>query len=173
MPRTLRTGARLTVSNSGLLPWIFNWSHISPHSAAGWSAQHGGLFAFSLCGIFCIVGVVVALAGVDYDFVLQFVFGPFHGPEVAFAGTVAAAARAKRTGKLDEGRTFYRRWSAWVAAASCSSAARLESSESRSKKLSNPPRASAPPRHLLDLARTPIPPRNERRKKLSHDSVHP
>jgi hypothetical protein len=69
-------------------------------------AALGGLFVFSLCGIFCIVGVVAALAGSDYDFLGQLAFGPFLGPQVAFVGAVAAAAYAKRTGKLDDGKNI-------------------------------------------------------------------
>ena len=51
-----------------------------------------------------LVGVALAFAGVEFDFLGTVAFGPVFGPHISFAGGVAAVAYAARKGTMDSGR---------------------------------------------------------------------
>jgi hypothetical protein len=67
-------------------------------------AAIGGLPAFIFTGFLALVGVALALAGAEYNFLANVTFGPTFGPHVTFCGGAAAAAYAARKGKLENGR---------------------------------------------------------------------
>jgi len=67
-------------------------------------AAMGGFYAFMLCGAAAIIGSVIMLFTGNPAFNNLITWGPFFGPNVAFAGGVAAAAYAAHAGKLDNGR---------------------------------------------------------------------
>jgi hypothetical protein len=67
-------------------------------------AAIGGLPAFIFNGFLALVGVALALAGAEYNFLANVTFGPTFGPHVTFCGGAAAAAYAARKGKLENGR---------------------------------------------------------------------
>jgi hypothetical protein len=64
----------------------------------------GGQPAFIFTGFMVFIGIATSLSGSDYDFLGNVAFGPVFGPHISFAGAVAAAAYAARTGQLDSGR---------------------------------------------------------------------
>lgn len=67
------------------------------------SAAIGALPSFILSGIVATAGAVASMAG-GADYTAAYVaFGSFLGPHIAFAGGAAAAAFAKRRGKLESG----------------------------------------------------------------------
>ncbi|NKB88370.1 MAG: hypothetical protein GKS06_09130 [Acidobacteria bacterium] len=67
-------------------------------------ASVGGVAAFGLCGVAAIVGVGIQLAGGSPTFTALVPWGPFLGPQAAFAGAIVAAAFAARRGFLSSGR---------------------------------------------------------------------
>ncbi|GAA3586964.1 hypothetical protein GCM10022222_84580 [Amycolatopsis ultiminotia] len=67
-------------------------------------ATFGALIAFVLCGLGVVTGVVVLIATGDPGFLDTVGFGAMFGPQVSFAGGVAAAAYAGRHGWLADGR---------------------------------------------------------------------
>jgi hypothetical protein len=66
-------------------------------------AAIGGLPSFVLCGFGAVIGLAIYLVTGDPTFVDAVAWGPFLGPHIAFAGGVAAAAYAGKTGKLEGG----------------------------------------------------------------------
>lgn len=64
----------------------------------------GGLPSFILTGFLTLVGVTLALAGGEYNFLGLITFGPVLGPHITFCGGVAGAAFAKRIGKLENAK---------------------------------------------------------------------
>ncbi len=71
-------------------------------------AAIGGTPAFVLTGIVAIAGAVAALAGVSDVALSNVAFGTFLGPNVAFAGAVAAAAYAARKKIVKDGADINR-----------------------------------------------------------------
>lgn len=67
-----------------------------------WGAAVGAVPAFVFTGVLALAGAVAALMGAP-EF-LPIAFGPFFGPHVSFAGGVAAAAWAGRSGVIATGR---------------------------------------------------------------------
>ncbi|MBN1272592.1 MAG: hypothetical protein JXB26_10025 [Candidatus Aminicenantes bacterium] len=67
-------------------------------------AAIGGMNAFILCGLSCVVGTALAVATGDSSFNQVVTWGPFLAPHIAFAGGAAASAYAARRGKLSCGR---------------------------------------------------------------------
>jgi len=63
------------------------------------AAAIGALHAFIFTGFMGIAGLAIAMAGAGTNFLTFVAFGPVFGPHIAFAGGVAAAAYAARTGK--------------------------------------------------------------------------
>lgn len=63
---------------------------------------------FMVTGVFVLIGVAVAAAGGGKEFIGSVAFGPLLGPHVSFAGGVAAAAFAARTGHHTTGRDIGR-----------------------------------------------------------------
>lgn len=83
---------------------MFSWIALVGSFGGGmFGAAIGALPAFAFAGVSVMVGVALALAGAEYDFLGQVAFGPVFGPHIAFAGGVAAAAYAARRGELDDG----------------------------------------------------------------------
>ena len=83
---------------------MFSWIALIGSFGGGmFGAAIGALPAFAFAGFSVLVGVALALAGGDYDFLGQVAFGPVFGPHIAFAGGVAAAAYAARRGELEDG----------------------------------------------------------------------
>lgn len=66
-------------------------------------AAIGGLPAFVLCGICATIGLAIFWATGEDTFLNITAWGPLLGPHIAFAGGVAAAAYANKTGKLKSG----------------------------------------------------------------------
>ncbi len=64
----------------------------------------GSLAAFILCGVMALLGVISAMAGVQFDWFALIPFGIFFGPHISFAGGAAAAAFAKKKGYLGSGK---------------------------------------------------------------------
>jgi hypothetical protein len=82
-----------------------DWQTALGASAGGlFGAAIGGLPAFIFTGFLALVGVALALAGAEYNFLANVTFGPTFGPHVTFCGGAAAAAYAARKGKLENGR---------------------------------------------------------------------
>lgn len=73
-------------------------------AGGAFGALIGGLPAFILTGFLSLAGVVVVLAGGDYDFFGNVTFGPVLGPHITFAGGVAGVAVAKRLGLIENGK---------------------------------------------------------------------
>lgn len=67
-------------------------------------AAIGGLASFIFCGFAAIVGAGIMLATGDGTFSGLVAWGPFLGPQIAFAGGAAAAVYAAKQGKLANGR---------------------------------------------------------------------
>lgn len=67
-------------------------------------AALGGLPAFIFTGFLVIAGVAAAVSGAGYDILTNVAFGPVFGPHISFAGAVAAAAYAARSGALENGK---------------------------------------------------------------------
>ena len=64
------------------------------------AAAIGALHAFIFTGFMGIAGLAIAMAGAGTNFLTFVAFGPStFGQHIAFAGGVAAAAYAARTGK--------------------------------------------------------------------------
>ncbi len=69
-------------------------------------ASLGGLNAFVLCGISCVVGTVYGMITGDQSFNEAITWGPFLSPHITFSGAVAAAAFATKKNRLDSGRNI-------------------------------------------------------------------
>ena len=64
----------------------------------------GAVPAFIMTGFLALIGNLITAAGVAGDVAVGVLaFSSFIGPNVAFAGGVAAAAYARKTGKLENG----------------------------------------------------------------------
>ncbi len=64
----------------------------------------GAVPAFIMTGVLALVGQLIAAAGITGDIAVGVMaFSSFVGPQVAFAGGVAAAAYARKVGKLKNG----------------------------------------------------------------------
>ncbi|MDP9424917.1 MAG: hypothetical protein M3P37_02495 [Actinomycetota bacterium] len=82
----------------------FSWLTLVAAFGGGlFGAAIGALPSFIFTGFTVLVGVAIAFAGSDYDFLTNVAFGPIFGPHIGFAGGVAAAAFAARRGTLDSG----------------------------------------------------------------------
>jgi hypothetical protein len=68
------------------------------------AAVIGSLAAFIICGVMALLGVISAMAGVDFNWFGLIPFGIFFGPHISFAGGAAAAAFAKKKGYLGSGK---------------------------------------------------------------------
>ena len=67
-------------------------------------AYVGAVPAFIMTGVLALVGNLITAAGVSGDIAVGVMaFSSFVGPQVAFAGGVAAAAYARKVGKLKDG----------------------------------------------------------------------
>ena len=67
-------------------------------------AYVGAVPAFIMTGVLALVGNLITAAGVSGDIAVGVMaFSSFIGPNVAFAGGVAAAAYARKAGKLEDG----------------------------------------------------------------------
>lgn len=67
-------------------------------------AYVGAVPAFIMTGVLALVGNLITAAGVTGDIAVGVMaFSSFIGPNVAFAGGVAAAAYARKQGKLEDG----------------------------------------------------------------------
>lgn len=67
-------------------------------------AYVGAVPAFIMTGVLALVGQLITATGATGDIAVGVMaFSSFIGPNVAFAGGVAAAAYARKTGKLDDG----------------------------------------------------------------------
>ena len=83
----------------------FSWTYLAVAFAGGMAgAAYGALPIFCLCGLSAVIGAVITLTTGDTTFTTWVTWGPFLGPQVSFAGGVAAAAYAKSVGRLDSGR---------------------------------------------------------------------
>lgn len=67
-------------------------------------AAIGGLPAFVICGVCAVIGLAIYQATGDNTFLNATAWGPLFGPHIAFAGGVAAAAYAAKTGKMKNGK---------------------------------------------------------------------
>jgi hypothetical protein len=67
-------------------------------------AALGGLPVFILCGFAALVGAGITAATGDATFSNVVAWGPILGPQISFAGGVAAAVYAARKGKIANGR---------------------------------------------------------------------
>jgi hypothetical protein len=67
-------------------------------------AAIGALASFILVGLTGIFGIVLAAAGVSFNWFGTIPFGPYLGPHVAFAGGAAAAVYARKRGYLASGK---------------------------------------------------------------------
>lgn len=67
-------------------------------------AAIGALASFILVGLTGIFGIVLAIAGVSFDWFGMISFGPYLGPHIAFAGGAAAAAYARKRGYIPSGK---------------------------------------------------------------------
>jgi hypothetical protein len=82
----------------------FSWLLLIAAFGGGlFGAAIGGLPSFIFTGFTVLVGVAIAFAGSDYDFLTNVAFGPVFGPHIGFAGGAAAAAFAARRGTLESG----------------------------------------------------------------------
>ena len=82
----------------------FSWLLLIAAFGGGlFGAAIGALPSFIFTGFTVLVGVAIAFAGSDYDFLTNVAFGPVFGPHIGFAGGAAAAAFAARRGTLDSG----------------------------------------------------------------------
>lgn len=82
----------------------FSWLTLAAAFGGGlFGAAMGGLPAFAFTGFTVLIGVALALAGVEYDFLGEVAFGPVFGPHVSFAGGAAAAAYAYWRNELEDG----------------------------------------------------------------------
>lgn len=64
----------------------------------------GALPVFIMTGLLALVGAIVTAAGATGDIAIGLLaFGSYAGPHIAFAGGVAAAAYAGKTGKISSG----------------------------------------------------------------------
>lgn len=78
---------------------------VAAFGGGAFGAAIGGVPAFILTGIFAIAGACMGFAGLDAaGFVTgHLAFGSFFGPHLSFAAAAAAAAYAKKAGKLENG----------------------------------------------------------------------
>ena len=82
----------------------FSWLMLIAAFGGGlFGAAIGALPSFIFTGFAVLVGVAIAFAGSDYDFLTNVAFGPVFGPHIGFAGGAAAAAFAARRGTLESG----------------------------------------------------------------------
>ncbi|MGI8573851.1 MAG: hypothetical protein ACR2MA_00595 [Egibacteraceae bacterium] len=82
----------------------FSWLTLGAAFGGGlFGAAMGGLPAFVFTGLTVLIGVALALAGVEYDFLGNVAFGPVFGPHISFAGGAAAAAYAYWRNELEDG----------------------------------------------------------------------
>ncbi|SMC36365.1 hypothetical protein [Papillibacter cinnamivorans] len=73
----------------------------------GFGAAFGGVAAYVFSGFLTLFGVVAGAAGVQFSILGTLSFGAFYGPQVGFAGAVAAAAYARRRGYIPSGRDIF------------------------------------------------------------------
>lgn len=84
---------------------MFDFIYLIVAFAGGiFGAALGGLPVFILCGVAAVVGAGINMATGDPTFSNLVAWGPFLGPQVAFAGGAAAAVYAAQKGKLASGR---------------------------------------------------------------------
>src|SRR6187399_1754321 len=82
-----------------------DWSLLPVAFAGGaLGAALGGGAAFIFTGIFVLIGVAIAASGGGKGFIGDVAFGPLLGPHIFFAGGVAAAAFAAKSGHIASGR---------------------------------------------------------------------
>lgn len=67
-------------------------------------AAIGALAAFVFTGITGLIGIVIVMAGVQFDWLGLMPFGVFFGPHISFAGGAAAAAFARKMGYMESGK---------------------------------------------------------------------
>jgi hypothetical protein len=67
-------------------------------------AMLGGLGSFIMVGLMGLIGIVLAVTGVDFDWIGIIAFGPFFGPHISFGAGAAAAAYAKMKGYTESGK---------------------------------------------------------------------
>lgn len=87
--------------------FAFSWMWLAMAFCGGvFGAAIGALPSFILCGIAAVVGggVLLATGGKVNVVDMAVTWGPLVGPQTAFLGGVAAAAYAKKRGKLANGR---------------------------------------------------------------------
>lgn len=86
-----------------------DWSLLPVAFAGGaLGAALGASAAFIFTGIFVLIGVAIAAAGGGKEFIGSVAFGPLLGPHISFAGGVAAAAFAAKSGHHATGRDLGR-----------------------------------------------------------------
>ena len=86
-----------------------DWSLLPVAFAGGaLGALLGASAAFIFTGIFVLIGVAIAAGGGGKEFIGSVAFGPLLGPHISFAGGVAAAAFAAKTGHHATGRDLGR-----------------------------------------------------------------
>ncbi len=86
---------------------MFDLMYLVAAFAGGmFGAAVGAIPAFIITGLAAVVGAAVAMITGDGTLVGAIAFGPFLGPQVAFAGGVAGAAYAAKKGKLDGGKSI-------------------------------------------------------------------
>ena len=86
-----------------------DWSLLPVAFAGGaLGAALGASAAFIFTGIFVLIGVAIAAGGGGKEFIGNVAFGPLLGPHISFAGGVAAAAFAAKTGHHATGRDLGR-----------------------------------------------------------------
>lgn len=79
---------------------------ISAFGGGVFGASIGALPAFIMTGVVAVIGGILSCAGIpgiNELLVNNIAFGSFLGPHICFAGGVAAAAYAKRIGKIENG----------------------------------------------------------------------
>lgn len=86
-----------------------DWSLLPVAFAGGaLGAALGASAAFIFTGIFVLIGVAIAAGGGGKEFIGAVAFGPLLGPHISFAGGVAAAAFAAKSGHHATGRDLGR-----------------------------------------------------------------
>ncbi len=73
---------------------------LSSFGGGVFGAAIGALASFILVGITGIFGIVLAIAGVSFNWFGSIPFGPYLGPHVAFTGAVAGLAYARKRGYI-------------------------------------------------------------------------
>jgi hypothetical protein len=81
---------------------VDGWSVLAAFAGGVWGAAVGAVPAFIVTGLLAMLGAVSAQAG--HPELIDVAFGTVFGPQVSFAGGVAAAAFAARRGIIPTGR---------------------------------------------------------------------